>query len=128
MENHITKPTLFVAYLILLGILVILLKSPDNECQAPNTNLDGLAVRVVHLDERRVAGVDGHADADERLEAVGVGRALGAHHEAEGAGRRVDVERVLHGALLPPQEHHVERRVAGRRYHLRRREERRGGI
>ena len=69
-------------------------------------------MRVVHLYERRVAGVDGHAHPDERLEPVGVGRALGAHHEAEGAGGRVDVQRVLHGALLTAQEYHVERRVA----------------
>ena len=92
-------------------------------------------MRVVHLDERRVARVDGQAHADERLEPVGVGRALGAHHEPneikikinnkqiinnkqqtnhepEGAGRRVDVQRVLHGALLAAQKNHVERRVA----------------
>ena len=79
-------------------------------------------MRVVHLDERRVARVDRHAHADERLEPVGVGRALGAHHEAEGAGRGVDVQRVLHGALLAAQENHVERRVARRRYHLLREE------
>ena len=77
--------------------------------------LYGLRVGVVHLYERRVARVDRHAHAHERLEPVGVRRAGGAHHEAERPGRGVHVEGVLHGALFAAQVHDVEGRVARRR-------------
>ena len=81
-------------------------------------------MRVVHLYERRVAGVDWHPYPHQRLEPVGVGRARGPDHEAEGARAGMDVERVLHRPLLAAEEHHVEGCVAGRRDDLGRESER----
>ena len=52
-------------------------------------------MRVVHLDERRVARVDGQAHADERLEPVGVGRALGAHHESNEIKIKINNKQII---------------------------------
>lgn len=83
-------------------------------------DLYGLRRRVVHLDDGVVAGVERDADAGERPEPERVRRRPRSDDEAERPGRRVHVQGVLHGgaALLSAQEHHVEGRVARRRYHL----------
>ena len=75
---------------------------------------------IMQLYQRRVARIERHFDPDQGLEPVRVGRSGGPHHETEAARRRVDVERVLHEALLTTQKHDIKRRVARRRYYLER--------
>lgn len=82
------------------------------------TNLDRLRMRIVHLNEWTVAGVDGHLDAHQRLQPVRVRHPGGPNLEPEASGGRVDVESVLHQPLLATQEDDVEGGVARRRYHL----------
>ena len=121
MQPIVTDPDSVVNKFVIFSYIAVEMRRSKTAKEGLNQtqHLYGLAVRVMHLDERRVARVDGHAHAHQRPQPVGVGRALRPHHEAERAGRRVDVQRVLHGSLLAAQEDHIERGVARRRYHLR---------
>ncbi len=62
--------------------------------------LNGFRMRVVHFYEWTVARVERHLDAHQRFQPVGIGHAHGPDLEPEASGRRVDVQRVLHHALL----------------------------
>ena len=75
-------------------------------------------MRVVNLYNWAVAAVEWQLDPNQGFNPVGVWCPCSSHVVPEAAGAGVDVERVLHGARLPPQEHNVERGVPPRRYNL----------
>ena len=81
-------------------------------------DLDGGGVRVVHLYHRVVARVEGQLDPHQGFDPVGVGCPCSSDIVAEAPGAGVDIQGVLHDAGLPTQEHHIEGRVAPRRYYL----------
>ena len=62
--------------------------------------LDGLRVRVMHLNQWTVAGIKRHLHSNQRFQAVRIGHSHGTDLKPEAPGRSVNVKGVFNDPFL----------------------------